>query len=48
MFAEPDERHHGAHRHAYCQDPAAVFGIEEPEIIVQPAPEGAIPRGSVG
>jgi hypothetical protein len=27
MFAEPDERHHAAHFHAYYQEHAAVFSI---------------------
>jgi len=39
MFAEPDERHHGAHFHVYYQDRAAVFSIEELEVI-----GGSLPR----
>ena len=39
MFAEPDERHHGAYIHAYCQDRAAVFSIDGVEVI-----GGSLPR----
>jgi len=39
MFAEPDERHHGAHFHAYYQDRAAVFSIDGLEVI-----GGSLPR----
>lgn len=39
MFAEPSERHHGPHFHAYYQEHVAVFSIIQVELIA-----GSIPQ----
>jgi hypothetical protein len=39
MFAEPSERHHTPHFHAYYQEHSAVFSISPVEII-----SGALPQ----
>jgi hypothetical protein len=39
MFAEPSERHHAAHFHAYYQNNAAVFSISPVQLIAGSLPQ---------
>jgi len=39
MFAEPSERHHTAHFHAYYEEHAAVFSISPVQLVA-----GSIPQ----